>query len=121
MRISDWSSDVCSSDLASTSSARTDRRMAMFVPLTRPGLGAASPGARLYCRPVCFVDRPHELDDAGLRLADTMLWFAAWHLSLRDGDAVRSALVPVPELDDWIAAMPARPSRAEERRVRTQR
>src|SRR3546814_2916630 len=74
--------------------------MAMFAPLTRPGLGAASPGARLYCRPVCFVDRPHELDDAGLRIADTMLWFAAWHLSLRDGDAVRSAIVPVPELDD---------------------
>src|SRR3546814_15363754 len=83
--------------------------MAMFAPLTRPGLGAASPGARLYCRPVCFVDRPHELDDAGLRIADTMLWFAAWHLSLRDGDAVRSAIVPVPELDDWI--------RSEERRV----
>src|SRR3546814_4959572 len=107
MRISDWSSDVCSSDLASTSSARTDRRMAMFAPLTRPGLGAASPGARLYCRPVCFVDRPHELDDAGLRIADTMLWFAAWHLSLRDGDAVRSAIVPVPALDDWIAEMRA--------------
>src|SRR3546814_332641 len=97
--------------------------MAMFAPLTRPGLGAASPGARLYCRPVCFVDRPHELDDAGLRIADTMLWFAAWHLSLRDGDAVRSAIVPVPELDDWIAAMPdrhaeaARAQRSEERRV----
>src|SRR3546814_5744446 len=86
--------------------------MAMFAPLTRPGLGAASPGARLYCRPVCFVDRPHELDDAGLRIADTMLWFAAWHLSLRDGDAVRSAIVPVPELDDWIAAMPDRHAEA---------
>src|SRR3546814_21049614 len=86
--------------------------MAMFAPLTRPGLGAASPGARLYCRPVCFVDRPHELDDAGLRIADTMLWFAAWHLSLRDGDAVRSAIVPVPELDDWIAALPDRHAEA---------
>jgi len=80
----------------------------MFAPLTRPGLGAASPDARVYLRPVCFVDRPHELDDACLRLADTMLWFAAWHLSLRDDDGVKSAIVPVPELDDWIAAMPDR-------------
>src|SRR3546814_20895712 len=82
--------------------------MAMFAPLTRPGLGAASPGARLYCRPVCFVDRPHEMDEAGLRSAETMLRFAAWHLSLRDGDAVRSAIVPVPELGDWNAAGTAR-------------
>src|SRR3546814_3606665 len=92
MRISDWSSDVCSSDL----------------PLTRPDLGAASPDARLYCRPVCFVDRPHELDDACLHLADTMLWFAAWNVSLRDGTGVKSAIVPVPELDDWIAVLPDR-------------
>ena len=78
----------------------------MFAPLTRPGLGAVSPGAKIYCRPACFVDRPHELDDACLRLADTMLWFAAWHVSLRDGGTVRSAVVPVPQLGDWIAAMP---------------
>src|SRR3546814_6051178 len=80
----------------------------MFAPLTRPDLGAASPDARLYCRPVCFVDRPHELDDACLHLADTMLWFAAWNVSLRDGTGVKSAIVPVPELDDWIAVLPDR-------------
>ena len=80
----------------------------MFAPLTKPGLGATGEGARIYLRPACFIDRPHELDDDCLRIADTMLWFAAWHVSLRDGDAVRSAIVPVPELDDWIAAMPDR-------------
>src|SRR3546814_15084334 len=96
MRISDWSSDVCSSDL----------------PLTRPDLGAASPDARLYCRPVCFVDRPHELDDACLHLADTMLWFAAWNVSLRDGTGVKSAILPVPELDDWIPVLPDRLAQA---------
>src|SRR3546814_11114535 len=80
----------------------------MFAPLTRPDLGAASPDARLYCRPVCFVDRPHELDDACLHLADTMLWFAAWNFSLRDGTGVKSAIVPVPELDDWLAVLPDR-------------
>src|SRR3546814_4635198 len=62
MRISDWSSDVCSSDL----------------------------DARVYLR-------PHELDEDCLRIADTMVWFAAWHVSLRDDDAVRSAVVPVSE------------------------
>ena len=77
----------------------------MFAPLTKPTLGAAS-SAQIYCRPTCFVDRPHELDGDCLRIADTMVWFASWHVSLRDGGAVKSAIVPVPELGEWIAAMP---------------
>ncbi|MDK2761034.1 MAG: dihydropteroate synthase [Sphingopyxis sp.] len=89
----------------------------MFQPLTKPDLGAASAAARLYCRPTCFVDRPHELDDDCLRIADTMLWFAAWHISLRDGGTIRSAIVPVSEWDGWIAAMaePLARSAAEQR------
>ena len=78
----------------------------MFQPLTKPDLGSASPDAQLYCRPTCFVDRPHELDDNCLRVADTMVWFAAWHLSLRDGGTVKSAVVTVSEWADWVAAMP---------------
>ncbi|MGV3731031.1 MAG: dihydropteroate synthase [Sphingopyxis sp.] len=80
----------------------------MFAPLTKPDLGSASADAKIYLRPTCFVDRPHELDESALRIADTMVWFAAWHVSLRDNGAVRSAIVPVAELDDWIAAMPDR-------------
>src|SRR3989344_6713160 len=78
----------------------------MFQPLTKPDLGNASSDARLYCRPACFVDRPHELDDTCLRISDTMVWFAAWHISLRDSGVVKSAIVTVPELADWVAAMP---------------
>jgi dihydropteroate synthase len=78
----------------------------MFIPLTAAELQSAPASARLYCRPTCFVDRPHELDDACLRIADTMVWFAAWHVSVREGDRVRCAIVPVPEFADWIAAMP---------------
>lgn len=78
----------------------------MFQPLTRSDLGKTWEDARVYCRPACFVDRPHELDDDCLRIADTMVWFAAWHVSLRDNDSIKSAIVPVPELDSWIAAMP---------------
>jgi dihydropteroate synthase len=80
----------------------------MFAPLTKPDLGAASPTAQIYCRPVCFVDRPHEFDDDCLRIADTMVWFAAWHISLRDGSTVKSAIVAIPEWESWIAAMPDR-------------
>ena len=68
----------------------------MFAPLTRPDLGRASSAAHIYCRPACFVDRPHELDDACLRIADTLVWFAAWHVSLRDGGVVKSAIVHGP-------------------------
>ncbi|UNU42457.1 dihydropteroate synthase [Sphingopyxis sp. YF1] len=78
----------------------------MFHPLTKADLGGASSAAWLYCRPACFVDRPHELDEACLRIADTMVWFAAWHISLRDEGVVRSAIVAVPEFADWVAAMP---------------
>lgn len=78
----------------------------MFQPLTKPDLSTTWEDARVYLRPVCFVDRPHELGDDCLRLADTMLWFAAWQVSLRDNDVVKSATVAVPELDGWIAAMP---------------
>jgi dihydropteroate synthase len=80
----------------------------MFQPLTKPDLGSASSTAQVYLRPTSFVDRPHELDDVCLRIADTMVWFAAWHVSVREGDRVQSAIVPVPDLDAWIAAMPDR-------------
>ena len=78
----------------------------MFEPLTKPDLGSASATAKIYCRPTCFVDRPHELDDHCLRIADTMVWFAAWHINLRDDASVKSAIITVAEWADWIAAMP---------------
>lgn len=86
----------------------------MFQPLTKPDLGQTWEDARVYLRPTCFIDRPHELDEGALRIADTMVWFAAWHVSLRNNDAVKSAVVPVAELDDWIAAMPDRLGEAAE-------
>ena len=94
----------------------------MFAPLTKADFGKTWEDARVYLRPTCFVDRPHELDDDCLRIADTMIWFAAWHLSLRDDHAVKSAIVPVPELGDWIAAMPdALAEAATAQRAATQR
>lgn len=77
----------------------------MFQPLTKADLGRTSSEARIYCRPACFVDRPHELDTDCLRIADTMVWFSAWHMSVRDGGQVRSAIVRVDEWGDWLTAM----------------
>jgi dihydropteroate synthase len=79
----------------------------MFEPLTLAGLAAASPTAGIYCRPAALVDRPHEWDGACQRIGDTMVWFAAWHLILRDGAKVRSAAVPVADFAAWQDAMPA--------------
>lgn len=78
----------------------------MFAPLTKADLGSASATAKIYCRPTCFVDRPHELNNNCLRIADTMVWFAAWHISLRHDAGVKAAIVTVAEWGDWIAAMP---------------
>ena len=89
----------------------------MFIPLTQSALSGAPATARVYCRPTCFVDRPHELDDACLRLADTMVWFAAWHVSVVDGAGVQSAIVAVPDLAQWIAAMPSALGDAAQRQL----
>lgn len=89
----------------------------MFRPLTPSDLGKAGRDARIYCRPTCFVDRPHELDDGGLRLGDSLIWFSAWHISLRDQAHISSAVVSVRDWDQWLAAMPsALADRAEAQR-----
>lgn len=77
-----------------------------FAPLSVSDLASATHGARIYCRPICFVDRPHEWDDACLRLSNSLLWFASWQIILRDGAAVKSAVCSVSDWDHWIAAMP---------------
>jgi dihydropteroate synthase len=78
----------------------------MFRPLSPSDLGKAGRDARLYCRPIGFVDRPHEWDDGALRLGDTLLWFSAWHISLRDEGGISSAVVPVRDWADWLGGLP---------------
>ncbi|MCU0729577.1 MAG: dihydropteroate synthase, partial [Sphingopyxis sp.] len=78
----------------------------MFEPLTIADLGALGGDARIYCQPACFVERPHELDGRCLRIADTMVWFAAWHITVRDAGRKAEAIVPVEAMAQWIAAMP---------------
>lgn len=80
----------------------------MFEPLTPADLATATADARIYLQPACFVERPHGLDGRCLRLADTLLWFAAWQVSVREpGARAREALVPVEAMDDWLTAIPS--------------
>lgn len=80
----------------------------MFEPLTPADLATATTNARIYLQPACFVDRPHGLDGRCLRLADTLMWFAAWQVAVREpGTRAREALVPVEAMDDWLTAIPS--------------
>lgn len=79
----------------------------MFRPLTPSDLGKAGRDARIYCRPTCFVDRPHESDDGALRLGDSLIWFSAWHISLRDQGLISSTIVSVQDWDQWLGFMPS--------------
>lgn len=91
----------------------------MHTALTRADLGRLTPQTRLYCQPACMVERPHGLDGRVARIADTMVWFAAWQLAVREpSGTVREALVPVEAMADWIASMPeALAMRATEQRA----
>jgi dihydropteroate synthase len=79
----------------------------MFEPLTLSDLASASSEARIYCRPIGFVDRPHEWDGAAARLGDSLLWFSHWQFSLRDGRSLKQAVCATSEWDQWLAAMPS--------------
>src|SRR3546814_15619724 len=74
MRISDWSSDVCSSDLNCKN--RNDRHGAELgnsMPYT--ALSAISAGARVYLRPNCFIDTPSTLDGRVARMGNSLIWY----------------------------------------------
>src|SRR3546814_10713708 len=60
MRISDWSSDVCSSDLAV--------RLHLAVELARPPAGVAE-RQQVVARPLADGDRPQDVDGGGQRHA----------------------------------------------------
>lgn len=79
----------------------------MIEPLTLAGLSALAPDARIYCQPACFVERPHGLDGRVARIADTMVWHAAWQIAVRTpGQGVCEALVSVATVPDWLDALP---------------
>ncbi|SOB79377.1 dihydropteroate synthase [Sphingomonas guangdongensis] len=64
-------------------------------------------GARLYLRPEGFVDTPVGRDGQVARLAGGLLWFAAYELIARVGNArVVQESVAVPELSALIANLP---------------
>ncbi len=79
----------------------------MTEPLLLSDLRGIASDARIYCQPTCFVERPHGLDGRVARIADTMVWHAAWALAVRaPGARAREALVPVNAMAVWLAALP---------------
>ncbi len=80
----------------------------MFDPPTPAELAAFSGQSRVYCQPACFVERPHGLDGQVERIGGGMLWFAAWHVAVREPDQrARETLVPVNQFSEWAAVLPA--------------
>ncbi|HTG37752.1 dihydropteroate synthase [Sphingomonas sp.] len=62
------------------------------------------PDARLYLRPVQWVDSPIGLDGRVARLAGGLQWFAAYQLiAVVDGRRVMQRVVPVEALDALVA------------------
>src|SRR3546814_20809361 len=106
MRISDWSSDVCSSDLAT-------RIAPTSMPDTR--LGDLPEDVRVYLRPTGFIDAPFGHDGKALRLAGGLLWFSAIELIAAQGDKrILSELVPVERLEAALAELAAGPRASAE-------
>jgi len=65
--------------------------------------------AKLYLRPIQFVDTPVGRDGAIARLAGGMTWFSAYELiAVRDGKRMLQAVVPVAELPEALAESAAR-------------
>jgi dihydropteroate synthase len=63
--------------------------------------------ARLYLRPVWFIDSPFGLDGQVARLGNGLLWFQAYELTaMRGGVRVARQTIPVADFDAVIAALP---------------
>lgn len=72
-------------------------------------MDALPAAARLYLRPVQFVDTPVGRDGEVARLAGGLIWFAAYEVIAVEGDRrVGSQTVPVAGFDALLAGLPAR-------------
>lgn len=63
--------------------------------------------ARLYLRPIWFVDSPFGLDGQVARLGNGLLWFQGYELTaMRDGVRLVRQAIPVADFDAAIATLP---------------
>src|SRR3546814_14821298 len=100
MRISDWSSDVCSSDLGLTSKPRCGHGRAMLKWIARIVLIFVA-GSVLWVMAYRFINPP-----------TTMTMIGAW----MDGRKIHREWLPLPEIDRDMARA-AIAARSAERRV----
>src|SRR3546814_196201 len=116
MRISDWSSDVCSSDLSKTAAAANSTRTTRWPPTTSPGCGAnlasrtcANSWLPLTSMPTvnlcpCNAQGPYlASDDYSIADIATYPWIARFPLHGLEWAAV-------PNVKRWFDAVGARPA-----------
>lgn len=67
---------------------------------------AITPTAKVYLKPVGFLDSPQHFDDRHRRLANCLLWFSALECWFVQASGVVRALVPTNEIDTMLAGLP---------------
>lgn len=66
------------------------------------------PQARIYLRPIHFIDSPQQHDGASARLAGTMLWFSAVELIAKSVSGKFRTIIPVSKWEAVAAQLPVK-------------
>jgi dihydropteroate synthase len=64
------------------------------------------PSAKIYLRPVHFIDSPQHHDGITARLAGGLIWFSAVELIVKQSSGVVRTIVPVAQWPDAITKLP---------------
>ena len=70
-------------------------------------LGAINPAAKIYLRPINFIESPQHHDGETARLAGGLIWFSGVELVLKHDGAITRSIVAVANWEAAVASMPA--------------
>src|SRR5262249_57498470 len=90
--VSDWSSDVCSSDLVRRRAGTEWKRGVVFVRELVPRLALAAVARLVYHEPYSAVPMRHAIDTEAGRIAYSWRWGRAWYAL--SADAPDQATLP---------------------------
>jgi dihydropteroate synthase len=69
-------------------------------------LGQIEAGAKIYLRPIHYIESPQHHDGQAARLAGGMVWFSTVEVILAQGGALSRRIVRVQDWEQELAAMP---------------
>ncbi len=69
-------------------------------------LSRISPEAKIYLRPVHFIESPQHHEGRAARLAGGMVWFSAVEVTVHQGGVFTRQIVPVKDWERSLSAMP---------------